>query len=89
MSGIIDNPERALLKREARLYVSLHPLQHRAVRPPRIRHEMMQRLMLGSHVERIGLRRQRLHALTLERQHQTAAIISQALVSSRVIQCFA
>ncbi len=49
----------------------------------------MQRLMLRAHMQRIGMRRQRFYALTLDGQHQPAAVIGKTTVAIAVTQGFA
>ena len=44
--------------------------------------------MFRRNVQRIGMRRERFYALTLDRQHQSAAILEQTLMTSRVTQSF-
>jgi hypothetical protein len=89
MAGVINNPERALLKPKVRFNIALDLIEQRTVRPRCIPHEMKQRLVFGRHVARIGFRSQRLYALALQRQHQTAAIFRQVLVARRITQPFA
>ena len=45
--------------------------------------------MLGADVPRVGMRRQRLNALALDRQHQTAAVFHEARPPIRVPELLA
>ena len=56
-----------------------NPAHQGLVRPRRLTHEVQQRLMFGRHPRRRGHRRQRLHALALQRQQQPKAVILQRL----------
>jgi hypothetical protein len=47
---------------------------------------VVQRLVLGADVPRVGMRRQRLNALAFDRQHQTAAVLDEARLPIRVTQ---
>ena len=76
-AGIVNDPVAPAIQFQCRLNNGPDFPQHGAIRPGRLGHEMMPRLVLGLHVQRIKVRRQRLHALAFDRQHQTSAVIQQ------------
>ena len=47
---------------------------------------MVQRLVFGANVQRVDVRRERLHAFPFQRQHQPPAVILKPLVPVRVSQ---
>ena len=74
-AGVVDDPgaDRSL-PLERRQHLAPHHRQHRRVRPIRLRHEVMQRLMRRLHATGRNPRRHRLDALALARQQQPRAI---------------
>src|SRR5690606_5325043 len=83
-AGVVNDPVAVVLQSENRLNPLLDTSDDTLVRPRRLRYQMMQRLMLGADVIRIGVRGQRLNALTFDRQHQGPAIVCEARASIRV-----
>ena len=77
-AGVVDDPgfDRAAVFNERQGQL-LYPAENPLIRPRRIGDEMQQRLVLGRDPRRRRYRRDRLDALTLSRQQQAQAIITQ------------
>jgi hypothetical protein len=79
-AGVVDDPgfdrTAAFDDRQGQL---LDPAENPLVRPRRVGDEMQQRLVLGRDPGRCRYRRDRLDALTVSRQQQASAIITQWL----------
>lgn len=77
-AGVVDDPrpDRSMLFDLWKDPVA-NPRQQGRVRPRRLSHEMQQRLMPGRHPRR----RQRFHALALQRHQKSEAVILQRLSS--------
>ena len=76
----------AILGAQCRHDPVAHASKHRFVRPLRVGHKVMQRLVLGSDMQGIHVRRQRFHALSLDRQHQTSTVVHQPGIPVRMAQ---
>ncbi len=88
-SGVVHDPIKTALRSKLGRDPIAHTLKNRFVRPLRLRHQVMQRLMFRAHMQRIGMRRQRFHALAFKRQHQPSTVIGKTTVAIAVTQCFA
>src|SRR6185503_721295 len=86
--GIVHDPIKLALAPKLGHHPIAHAPQNRHVGPLRVGHQVVQRLMLCADVPRINVRRQRFHALTLNRQHQSSAVIRKPHVAVLVPQCF-
>jgi hypothetical protein len=87
-AGVINNPVALLGQLKMRRYPIAHLRQHRFVGPLRLRHEVVQRLMLGADVPRVRMRCQRFDALARNWQHQPAAVVDKPRMPIRVSERF-
>ena len=74
-TGVVDNPvAHRPMPLERRQHLRAHSGQHRCIVPVRLRHHVMQRLVLSLYMRRFQPRSHRLDALALPGQQQTGAV---------------
>ena len=88
-SRVVDDPIELALAPKLGRHPIAHTGQNRRVRPLRLRHQMMQRLMFRADMQWIGMRRQRFHALSFDRQHQPSAVVGKPGMTIPMAQNFA
>ncbi len=78
--GVVEDPgTNGTVALDARQHQLAHLGEQLLVRPLSLADEMQERLMLRRRPSRRRLRRHRLHALPLQRQHQADAVVMQRL----------
>jgi hypothetical protein len=78
-AGIVNNQRlrRTRAPADSLKGITAHRIKHRFVRPWRVSHKVMQPLVFRAHPARRQMRRHRLDALTLNRQHQPGAVATK------------